>query len=71
MSLKLFTNKSDVRERKIIAAGMGMFEVWVDDELVLRPIEQAPECIKEHLQFYKTMYHARKVFDELGLEYVK
>lgn len=71
MSVKLFTDIADIRERKILAAGMDMFEVWVNDELVLRPMEQAPECIKEHLKFYKTIYHARKVFNEFGLEYVK
>lgn len=63
--VKLFTNSKDVRERKILAASLDMFEIWVDDELVLWPISKGGDIIKHNHEVYKTIFNVRKVMAEM------
>lgn len=65
MSVKLFTKTKDVRERKILAASLDMFEIWVNDELVLWPISKGCDSIKHNNEVYKTIFNVRKVMTEM------
>lgn len=67
MSVKLLSKTQNIHERKALAASIDMFEIWIDGELVLWPIEKADKYTKQNHQFYKTMYRAAKLFSKEGL----